>query len=343
MKYPRIHVTDRNPHRGYTILELMISLALLATLMIVAWSILGSYRVAEERGWNQTYQMQMIRVTRSWLESDAAHFAEPRSVASVFEEDTGPPSRMSEMTVFKGDEQGFEVDVIPSVDPLPWLEEVTRQAESLSTTTQAMNLENENPAIALDPLAVYHLRYEIVAATGFVAATGVDSEEETFQLDRELLPIDRWSAASPSRASEKLLSTEDLYRLTDDEALSETTTVTERQVASIRNLVAPRFRYSDGSSWIGQWDSQLKGGLPRAIELSFDLPAASSPYAAVDPEPSDSDTFVAEDFASSEVASDIVETAEVAVSATEDDDALGRDVRIVVLVPGSGLREVKSD
>ncbi len=309
----------------------MISLVLLATLSMVAWSILESYRTAEQRAWNQTYQMQVIRIAREWLETDAACLMEPRvPMSSSVVQPQSFPSSSSEWKPFKGDEQGFEVDLIPSIDPLAWLQEATRAKEPLTTTTQALAPANQNTAIAIDPLAVHRLRYKIVAGT-----TANGANEALFDVQRELIPIDRWSKASSSSSSEKLLTTEDLYRVSDDELPTDSTSTTTSQATRIRNLITPRFRYSDGKDWLGQWDSQLRGGLPRAIELSFDLPAASTDYETVEPEVNESEEFVAEDFASDTLSSESVVAVDASATVVGDEDALARDVRIVVLVAGS--------
>lgn len=324
---------DSTRRSGYTILELMISLVLLATLSMVAWSILESYRNAEQRAWNQTYQMQVIRIAREWLETDAACLMEPRvRTSSTAIQPQSFPSSSSEWKPFKGDEQGFEVDLIPSIDPLAWLREATRAAEPLTTTTQALAPANQNTAIAIDPLAVHRLRYKIVAGT-----TTSGTSEAFFDVQRELVPIDRWSKASPSSSSEKLLTAEDLYRISDDKLPTDSASAAKSRATRIRNLITPRFRYSNGKDWIGQWDSQLKGGLPRAIELSFDLPAASTDYETVAPETNEAEEFVAEDFASDTMSTENVVAVDASAAAVDDEDAhaLARDVRIVVLVGGS--------
>lgn len=325
-------------HRSaYTILELMISLVLLATLSMVAWSILETYRTAEQRAWNQTYQMQVIRIAREWLETDAACLMEPRIRSSS---SAVPPTSFSsssfEWKPFKGDEQGFEVDLIPSTDPLAWLQELTRAAEPLTTTTQAFTPANQNTAIAIDPVAVHRLSYQIVAG-----ATSPRTNDALFDVQRELAPIDRWSKASPS--SEKLLTTEDLYRVSDDELPTDSASVARNRSTRIRKLITPRFRYSDGKEWTGQWDSVLKGGLPRAIELSFDLPAASTDYETVEPEPDETEEFMAEDFANDAMSSENLVTVDASTTAVDDGDALARDVRIVVLVGGSASQGVQDE
>jgi len=311
---------------GYTILELMISLALLGTLMAVAWSILGSYRTAEQRGWNQTYQMAMIRVTRSQLESDAACFAFPNPPPSVSDE----AAVSDPMPLFVGDETGFSVDILPSFDPLPWLDEITRSADPLTSTTDTLNTESPNRAVALDPLTVHHLNYEIVPDDSH-------DDEEVFQLRRRLSPINRWSEAAETNDPDRVLSTADLYRMTDEEDVTVAHSDHTRNT-TIRNLVAPRFRYSDGSEWTNQWDSQLKGQLPRAIELSFDFPSASSPYRIEPPAESDDEDVPLDDLLDDLSVNEEVAALEPTATVSTDEDVLKRDVRIVVFVPGSATR-----
>jgi len=330
---------NRSRRSGYTILELMISLVLLATLSMVAWSILETYRTAEQRAWNQAYQMQVIRIAREWLETDAACLMEPRiRTSSSAIQPTSFSSSSSEWKPFRGDEQGFEVDLIPSTDPLAWLQELTRSADPLTTTTPALTPPNQNVAIAIDPVAVHRLRYRIVAG-----ATSRGTDEAFFDVQRELVPLDRWSKTSPSSSSEKLLTTEDLYRVSDDELPTDSASVAKNRSTRIRNLITPRFRYSDGKEWTGQWDSLLQGGLPRAIELSFDLPAASTDYETVEPEPDETEEFMAEDFANDAMSSENLVTVDASTTAVDDGDAIARDVRIVVLVGGSASQRFQGD
>ncbi len=336
---------SRTPYRrcGYTILELMISLVLLATLSMVAWSILESYRGAEQRAWSQNYQMQVIRVARQWLESDAACLMEPRVLpsSSLIRPQSFVVSS-SEMKPFKGDEQGFVVDVIPAADPIAWLAEITRTSEPLTTTTQTHDAGNRNAAIAIDPVAVHRLSYKIASSTNTKSAATTRTGEELFDVQRELIPIDRWSNALSSSASEELLTTSDLYRITDDELPTDSGVVADRPAASIRNLIAPRFRYSDGKEWQTQWDSQLKGGLPRAIELSFDLPSASTEYETPVVEPEDADEFAVNDFIDDVFSSESSAVVDAPTVEVDDAAALTRDVRIVVLVEGSEVQPTTS-
>ncbi len=62
---------------GFTLLELMIALSILSTLMLVAWSMLASFRDVQEKGRVQATKTQTIRSIRLWLEEDALHLAQP--------------------------------------------------------------------------------------------------------------------------------------------------------------------------------------------------------------------------------------------------------------------------
>jgi hypothetical protein len=68
-----------------------------------------------------------------------------------------------------------------------------------------------------------------------------------------------------------------LYRAGDDPSRDEMPVGAGGESTMVRGLVSARFRYSGGKEWFDSWDETARGGLPRAIELSFDLPAATNP------------------------------------------------------------------
>jgi hypothetical protein len=77
--------------------------------------------------------------------------------------------------------------------------------------------------------------------------------------------------------SDRVLSTADLYRAGDAPSRDEMAVGAGGESTMVRGLVGARFRYSGGKEWFDSWDETARGGLPRAIELSFDLPAATNP------------------------------------------------------------------
>ena len=257
---------------GFSILELMLALALLGTLLAVAWSILGNYRRAEQRSWSQAYRMQLSRVARSWLEKDLANAVREDE---LFDWPGGPASGNSTVpTAFRGAEQGFSVWLMPAVDPLPWLDDVTASFQPRQTTSERL-LSEGGSTKRLDPISLCQVSYQL-------QASGVlEDNTVVYRLERRVRFTSPWLRQEDARdggPDEPLLTGEDLYRTAD--AVEQDTTRVENLLAqeSLRHLVTPQWRYSDGQQWTTSWSSRFGDGLPNAVELTFDFPPASSPY-----------------------------------------------------------------
>lgn len=258
---------------GYTILELLIALGLLGTLLAVAWSLLGTYRSAEERGWRQGERLQKVRLARLWLQMDAMQMCE----AGDFDlADSGIDSGNSSSTVsalgeFRGDSRGFSIDVLGSIDPLPWLDELMRGAGPLTQTTDLLNSEvGATSALGRDQRTIVSIEYRLVTA-----GTGAGSEPVS-NLRRRLTPRDRWqSTQATSESEERLLTSKDLYRVDDEPVVEDASASRQREEGVLQGLEAARFRYSDGTNWKASWDSRIEDRLPSAIEFVFDFPATS--------------------------------------------------------------------
>lgn len=309
--------------RGYSLLELLIALALLGALMSLAWSMLGSYRQAEQRGWDQSYRMQVVRAARELLESDADHWA-----ATAIPADEIELSAVSSLSKgFRGSGTEITIEMLPSIDPLPWLEQITAVdpnspvAPGGPSPLPSADAESGRDTVPVHgPLNRGKLRYSLTP----VAET--ESGSPVFHLRRELSMI-----ASPQRGARDdssprdELTAADLYRLTDDTPDEDGIANAATTATTVRHLIDARFRFSDGQRWLTSWDEASMGGLPRAIELSFDLPRPGETFAADrqeisagDGEPDGSSTF--------EVG------AEAGADVAASEEALQRDVRIVVRV-----------
>ena len=104
---PLRHRKSSLPVRSaYTLLELMLALALLGALMTVAWSLMGTFRDAEQRGWKLSHRTQTIRAAREWLQSDIQHLLQNEpSVANS-------PAIKSRLN---GNTLGFTASIAPSL------------------------------------------------------------------------------------------------------------------------------------------------------------------------------------------------------------------------------------
>ena len=255
--------------RGYTLIELMIALALLGALMALAWSMLGSYRQAEQRGWEQSYRMQLVRAAREMLEDDIDHLAALPPKIGFIDEAAGPLAGKG----FRGTSTGFSAEIVPSIDPLPWLERIaafgdegTQGGGELAGGADDERGVGSGKVAPRGPLDRATLRYSLEPFAE--SAEG----DPVANLRRELNAIRR-----PRRGSElgsdpqRRLDASDLYRSSGDGVSGAGDAAEGRELTTVRRLANPRFRYSDGRDWMSQWDEASRGGLPRAIELSFDL------------------------------------------------------------------------
>lgn len=78
---------------GFTLLELLISCALISTLMLVLWSLFGTYTKLESRSAKVAIELQLTRSLSRQLHSDLEHFVYlPTSQNTSGDQDTAQPS-----------------------------------------------------------------------------------------------------------------------------------------------------------------------------------------------------------------------------------------------------------
>jgi len=248
---------------GYSLLELMIALGLLGGLLALAWSMLGSYRTAEQRGWDQANRMQVIRAVREMIENDVDHWAPLNDDSSGATADRG--SRFSASSGFRGTSTEMSIEMLPSIDPLPWLDEVTADP----------SLDDHPLSRPLGPLQRVRVQYTLVATGMTPSGDRLVNIKRQMSLvaDPDLSPRDSDGTSIGARE----LTAADLYRIADDPMTGDDVLRLGAEMTMVRNLVGARLRYGDGKDWVDSWDETIRGGLPRAIELSFDLPPAVNP------------------------------------------------------------------
>lgn len=259
---------------AYTLLELMLALALLGALMTVAWSLMGTFRDAELRGWKLAHRTQTIRAAREWLQSDAQHLLQHDLTAS---------SAGTSNARLNGNSMGFTASVAPSIDPLPFLEQVmTNPLANLSSDAEAAVTQAR---LSLWPPDTMQVEYKLTPLDNQATTISsfpmppTDPSDLQFSLTRrELLDA---SAEQPyhsspvndsqlSSAPERVLTAQDLYRQTDDTIESSGISIRETRLNGLTNV---QFQYFDGISWKREWNSDRVGGLPLAVALVFDFPA----------------------------------------------------------------------
>jgi hypothetical protein len=213
--------------------------------------------------------MQLVRAAREMLEDDIDHLAALPPKIGFVDEAAGPLAGKG----FRGTSTGFSAEIVPSIDPLPWLERIAmfRDDGAQVGVELAGGADDERgvgsgKVAPRGPLDRATLRYSLEPF-----AESADGDPVA-NLRRELNAIRR-----PRRGSEagsdpqRRLDASDLYRSSGDGVSGADDAAEGRELTTVRRLANPRFRYSDGRDWMSQWDEASRGGLPRAIELSFDL------------------------------------------------------------------------
>ena len=360
MSVPEPLSNESRTRAAYTLLELMLALALLGALMTIAWSLMGTFRDAEQRGWKLAHRTQTIRAVRAWLQSDVQHLLRDEATQANSANSRNSAGSRSRLV---GNSLGFTASIAPSLDPLPFLEQLMADSQSLG------NDVSEEPVVSLysDPDAMateatqtrwtpetMEVEYELVpiesAADSAASVSLLSSEliDVQFSLTRrERLAanvtagigngIEARSSSSgiggmPATANlaDRVLTAQDLYRQTDDTIQPSGAVTRESRLDGLTNV---QFKYFDGQSWQSEWNSDTAGGLPRAIALGFDFPARSqmkpteakqaSPNAAGASEENSSDLLARRPSDSTLSAAEIALAAEpVAASATQGDIGL---------------------
>lgn len=284
---------------GYSLLELMLALTLLAALSAVGWSLLGTYRDAELRGWRLAHRTQTLRTLRDCLENDLQQMIAPaESLVSLTS--TMPASMQT--TSFVGSASGFTIRCTPSLDPLPFLERLTHSTEVGTRSSGIESLDQLSPGAASSAsLSEPTLRITDSNTIAVAALHDTAWPSEVLDVEYRLTPIGRSGPGSASlltdptadvaslltrrehwvdgsgpdlaqgtsaSPADRVLTTEDLYRQTDTSADALGPLVGESQWWG---LTRAKFQYFDGQAWRGQWNSTHSGTLPQAIAVSFDF------------------------------------------------------------------------
>jgi len=282
-----------NARSGFSLLELMLALGLLGALLAVAWSLLGTYRNAEVRGWKLSHRVQTVRSARAWLESDAQHLiigtqsvalaANPQAPLVGSKQSADQPAKSHRFT---GSAMGFTATIAPSIDPIPFLENLMLDATQLDREPLASDslLGNEADANLASsspwPAETIEIEYRLMPMDSASAQSNLPPSNVSIdnEIDDSQYVLTRYetiefkSQTTAANPSERLLSAQDLYRQADESVQDSNQTYRE---SKLEGLTKVKFRYFDGSTWRSNWNSDQQGGLPRAIAFGFDFPAAS--------------------------------------------------------------------
>jgi hypothetical protein len=264
----------------------------------VAWSLLGTYRNAEIRGWKLSHRVQTVRSARAWLESDAQHFitssennsneginalASPSAPSFGTKQSVIGPTKSHR---FIGNAMGFSATIAPSIDPIPFLENLMSDRTQSDRQTSTLDSLQGEEASSNDlpnspwPAETIEIEYRLTPmslgssqskTSPSNATQDFESDDSQYVLNR-IETTDSQSSPTESDPSQRTLSAVDLNRQSEESGMDSNQTYRESR---LEGLTKVQFRYFDGSAWKSNWNSDQQRGLPRAIALGFDFPATS--------------------------------------------------------------------
>ncbi len=353
---------------AFTLIELMIALGLLGALMAVAWSLLGTFRDAEIRGWKLSSRTQTIRSVRAWLEDDVQHLAvvDNATTATTNAQNPKKPTtntpapKSSKAFHFSGNAMGFSTVIAPSIDPIPFLENLMsdtmqpEQASSLESSLLGVNPMGEASSMAAVssspwPAEAVEIEYQLTPVSSDSVSssgprTGISDQTQYVLTRREML--DTTAKSVVDSPSEQVLTAQDLYRQSDEDVPVSSQPIKEVRLEGLMNA---QFRYFDGTAWRSEWNSAQQAGLPHAIAFGFDFPATAdmkAPSEKTTP-PSNEDRSSTEDtlYTNLPLAGSGLSTEAMAEVASASDQGLmessTNEVQIVIFV-GKGSSTGKS-
>jgi len=298
--------TIRKKNRdGFSLMELMIALGLLSVLMLLGWAMMDSLQRSQERSWKLSQRIRVLRLTRSWLSEDLDHLARGGSAGS------NPNDPDSVPMSFEGDITGFTATILPSLDPVLFLQRLGDQPstmnqqsevtiESLGATPEELATEQWKQSIWSGDRIDVEYRLEPIYQEDAMLAEIQDPETIQYEIvRREWIPeayFDQFRATSApinGVQSTKPLrkgSASDLAKTNPLEAMAaeETEWIPPLKETRLYGVIKPKFQYFDGNQWLDDWSSSSQGGVPRAIAISFDFPPVSE-FKKPDPPPEDSE------------------------------------------------------
>lgn len=242
--------------RGFSLLELIIASASVATLMLLVWSLFGVYSKLNDRGAEKATELQLVRSLMRQLRADLHHIPVPaiganstRSVASestaeTFDEPVSLPPGGT---------------LVGSETSLHFIVRSTRRKQTAASADE-LGIETVYDVVAYDWKAHDSLfPLDVEDQPGVV----LPREDQASGLTRYVEP---WVLWQEKRSDPQVVTALTVVESTVPDAPPQ-----RENRDFVPEVASLRFRYFDGTLWLSQWDSQVTGRLPAAVELAFDL------------------------------------------------------------------------
>jgi len=270
---PRVDVCRTSGRGGFTLIEILITTVLTATLLAVLWGLFGVYSGLFEKGQAQVSQAQSARAILQQLAED---------LHAAIED--GPGDRPSDdWAVLSGD-----VAFVRRFGLLGTRDTLQIDVLAVVPAEDGLRLDADVTTAGQGALQVPELR--TIYYTFVAEDAGVDSAD--LALPPEAGPTGSNQEASNQPGLTRLeLDFETPYgndnaASFDGEPTSDTAfSAEDDSVLRMPEVVRLEFRYFDGSGWSDTWDSLQRGSLPVAVEVTLQVKPFEEPDAVVDVAP----------------------------------------------------------
>jgi hypothetical protein len=282
--YPVRRPRRARNRRAFTLLEVLITAILLATLLVGVWSLYRTFASLYESGFVQTERALVSRSLSQQFSEDlmstlAAPPAAPggNAPADRFASSSrGTAPSCSQRVGLVGTYNTLRLDILQTEPPGP--EPAAREEIS------ALGPADEDDAVRTGEIVT--VLYSFVPP----AANAIESAQANRGLTRREIRLNQ-SSEELVKLIERLSETNTVQysSSTDADISSVDETATDRFGASAREryprqsvmtylpeVTALEFRYFDGSDWTDAWDSRTRGTLPKAVEMSYELQIAKN-------------------------------------------------------------------
>lgn len=294
----KVRSRPTSPRMGFTLLELLLTAILAATLILTLWSLFGTYLRIFDTGRTRAEQAQLARAVVQRMADDLRSIAlvpKSSSTSSPLPTgiDSGPASSrntfgptadgVNNSTGSTSSNDGFAL----GVDSVAGMESESIRLPQFSFIGNDRRLEIQIVQSVPEDDDESDGELELNAAQQRKPLSSeLKTVVYTFEPERAPNPTDRLPPPGLVRRAYAwdmtLLHSDEANnqsgQTSEDAQLAELTPeeIAEEEKESedmfwVREMIGFRLRYFDGQDWLTEWNSNESGSLPRAVEIVFQL------------------------------------------------------------------------
>ena len=288
--------------RGFTLVEVLLSLALMLLVMIVAYAGMMVLRNVTVAGRDEAEQAQLVRAIERKMTSDirCVLFREPELVAAGSEESSAESaSTDSEESAADDSGESATASTPESVGEDASAEESGTETTSSSTATGSTT-STPSDAYASQTAGLFGTATTLVLQVSKprrATASAVDVMNNNLAWEGPVSAVSdlrsisyflavagggglQGAVGNTAAGGSAMFATEqgaqglarldgDRLRIAQADATGAIDLLAQQAQVLAPEVTQLQFRYFDGTAWVAQWDSATAGALPRAVEVTL--------------------------------------------------------------------------